>query len=53
MPAAPLQITRHVQPLSEEETDEVVGMVADLIVNFFKAKRGPEPSANREQGVKA
>jgi hypothetical protein len=53
MPAAPLQITRHVQPLSEEETDEVVGVVADLIVNFFKAERGPEPSADRKQEVKA
>lgn len=51
--SAPLQITRHVQPLSEQETDEVVGVAADLIVNFLKAERGPEPSANREQEVKA
>jgi hypothetical protein len=50
---APLQVTRHVQPLSEEETDEVVGVVADLIVNFLKAKRSPEPSAGRAQEVGA
>lgn len=50
---APLQITRHVQQLSEKETDEVVGVVADLIVNFLKAKRGSEPSANHEQEMRA
>lgn len=49
----PLQITRHVQPLSQEETDEVVGVVADLIVNFLKAERGAEPSTAREQEVTA
>ena len=52
--SAPLQITRHVQPLSEQETDEVVSVVADLIVNFLKTKRSPEPPTerSREQEVK-
>ncbi len=51
--AGPLEITRHLQLLTEKETEEVVGVVADLIVNFFKAERGAEPSARREQEVKA
>jgi hypothetical protein len=46
---APLEITRHFQPLSEKETDEVVDVVADLIVNFLKAKRGPEQAAKRSR----
>ena len=52
--SAPLEITRHLEPLSEKETDEVVNVVADLIVNFLKARRGSEPLANRgqERGVK-
>ena len=49
MAMAPLEITRHVQPLSEKETDEVVDLVADLIVNFLKAKRSPEQAAKRSR----
>jgi hypothetical protein len=49
--SAPLQITRHLQPLSEKETGEVVSVVA---VNFLKTKRSPEPPTerSREQEVK-
>jgi hypothetical protein len=53
VPAPPLQVTRHVQPLSQEEADEVAGVVADLIVNFLKVERGAESAANREQEVRA
>ena len=50
MPATPpIELKRHFHTLSEKETDEVVDVVADLIVNFLKAKRDPEPSAKRGQ----
>jgi hypothetical protein len=45
----PIELKRHFHTLSEKETDEVVDVVADLIVNFLKAKRDPEQSAGREQ----
>jgi len=38
---APLDITRHCEELSESETDEVVGIVADLIVAYLKKRAGP------------
>lgn len=50
MPAPPpIELKRHFHTLSEKETDEVVDVVADLIVNFLKAKREPEQSAKRRQ----
>lgn len=50
MPATPpIELKRHFRTLSEKETDEVVDAVADLIVNFLKAKREPEPSGERRQ----
>ncbi|MBI2192063.1 MAG: hypothetical protein HYU36_08770 [Planctomycetes bacterium] len=49
MPSPPIELKRHFHTLSEKETDEVVDVVADLIVNFLKAKRGPEQSARGEQ----
>ena len=50
MPATPpIELKRHFHTLSEKETDEVVDVVADLIVNFLKAKRDPEQSARRGQ----
>ena len=50
MPATPpIELKRHFHTLSEKETDEVVDVVADLIVNFLKAKRDPEHSARRGQ----
>lgn len=45
----PIELKRHFHTLSEKETDEVVDVVADLIVNFLKAKREPEQSAKRRQ----
>ena len=45
----PIELKRHFHTLSEKETDEVVDVVADLIVNFLKAKRDPEQSATRGQ----
>ena len=50
MPTPPtIELKRHFHTLSEKETDEVVDAVADLIVNFLKAKRDPEPSVKRRQ----
>lgn len=49
MPTPPIELKRHFHTLSEKETDEVVDVVADLIVNFLKAKRDPEQSAKTEQ----
>ena len=49
MATPPIELKRHFHTLSEKETDEVVDVVADLIVNFLKAKRDPEQSAGREQ----
>ncbi|MGQ9589917.1 MAG: hypothetical protein ACUVYA_06445 [Planctomycetota bacterium] len=44
-----IEIKRHFHTLSEKETDNVVDVVADLMVNFLKAKRDPEQSPRREQ----
>jgi hypothetical protein len=49
VPPPPIELKRHFHTLSEKETDEVVDVVADLIVNFLKAKREPEQSAKRGQ----
>lgn len=50
MPATrPIELKRHFHTLSEKETDEVVDVVADLIVNFLKGKRGFDQSAERRQ----
>lgn len=44
-----IELKRHFHTLSEKETDEVVDVVADLIVNFLNGKRDPEQSAKRRQ----
>jgi len=49
VPTPPIELKRHFHTLSEKETDEVVDVVADLIVNFLKGKRDPEQSAKRGQ----
>lgn len=49
MATPPIELKRHFHTLSEKETDEVVDVVADLIVNFLKGKRGSEQSAKRGQ----
>ena len=36
-----IEITRHYQPLTVKETEELVGTVADLLVTFLK-DRGEE-----------
>jgi len=49
----PIQITRHYEALSERETDELVGTVADMLVTFIKNRKDerrqadhiPEPKA--------
>ena len=47
MPAhAPLQVRRHYGGLSEKETDEVVGILADLIVTYLKKRSGSADSAS-------
>ena len=38
--AAPLHVRRHFSGLSEKETDEVVGILADLIVTYLKKGSG-------------
>lgn len=43
---APLDITRHCDELTESETDEVVGIVADLIVAYLKKKIGPSEAGS-------
>ena len=41
MQTRPTEWKRHYQPLSEQETDDVVELVADLIVNFPKGETRP------------
>lgn len=45
----PIELKRHVHTLTEKETNEVVDVVADLIVNFLKGSGGSELSAERGQ----
>lgn len=49
MPTPSIELKRHFHTLSEKETDEVVDVVADLIVNFLKAKHDGEQLPKREQ----
>ena len=39
-----MEFKRHYRRLSEKQTDELVGAVADLIVNFIKSRRGQRPA---------
>ena len=41
MHPASTEFKRHYQPLSERETDDVIELVADLIVNFPKGETRP------------
>jgi len=47
-----IEVKRHYHELSPKEVDELVGIVADLIVDFLK-KRDPEQTDNSKQGVLA
>lgn len=49
MPPTSIERKRHYHTLSERETDNVVDAVADLIVNYLKDNRDPEPSPKRRQ----
>ena len=49
MPPTSIERKRHYHTLSEQETDNVVDAVADLIVNYLKGNRDPEPSPKRRQ----
>ena len=43
-----IELKRHYRKLSEKQTDELAGAVADLIVGFIKSRgcgRAPEPSS--------
>ena len=48
-----IQIKRHYEALSERETDELVGTVADMLVTFIKtrkdARRGNRPGPEQRQ----
>ena len=59
MSTAPsISIKRHYQRLSEEETDELVGALADLIVAYVKRRGGGQracgdkPSPRRNEVIK-
>jgi len=51
--APSIQITRHYEALSERETDELVGTVADMLVNFIKSRKDERPKPGRTTGPKA
>lgn len=54
MTTAPsIQITRHYEALSERETDELVGTVADMLVTFIKNRKDERPEPGRTTGPKA
>jgi hypothetical protein len=44
-----LNITRHYEALTEKETDEVVGLVADLIVAYLRKEAGRAASIPDER----
>jgi len=39
-----MEFKRHYRKLSEKQMDELVGAVADLIVNFIKSRKGGRPA---------
>jgi len=49
-----IEITRHYKTLSEKETDDLVGTVADMLVTFIKNRKnarreiGPSPEHKPE-----
>ena len=45
-----IELKRHYRELSEAETDELVGIVADLIVDFLKKRTDPgQPDKSRQE----
>lgn len=49
----PIQIKRHYEALSERDTDELVGTVADMLVTFIKNRKGERTEPDRTTGPKA
>ncbi|RLI90173.1 MAG: hypothetical protein DRO89_06300 [Candidatus Altiarchaeales archaeon] len=41
-----MEFKRHYRKLSEKQTDELVGAVVDLIVNFIKSRKGGGPAGS-------
>ena len=41
-----LDLRRHYGKLSEKETDEVIGILADLVVTYLKKRSGSADSAS-------
>lgn len=48
-----IQITRHYEALSERETDELVGTVADMLVTFIKNRKDARRQPGRATGPKS
>ena len=46
---SPIEMKRHYRELSPKEVDELVAVVADLIVDFLKKRRDPVQPAKPEQ----
>ena len=44
----PIELRRHYGELSEKQTDEVVGILADLIVNYVKNESRAAPQDENE-----
>ena len=45
-----IELKRHFRELSPKEIDELVGVVADLIVDFLKKRRDPvQPDKPRQE----
>ena len=47
----PIELKRHSLELSPEETEEVVAMVADLLVGYLKRQGDPSGEAVSPQGA--
>lgn len=50
--ARPLELTRHFVPLSPEETEEVVGLVAGMIVRYLQAKGNARKPGSENEAEK-
>ena len=48
-----IQIERHYEALSERETDELVGTVADMLVTFIKNHKDERTAPGRTTARKA
>lgn len=48
-----IEIKRHYEALSEQETNEMVGTVADMLVTFIKNRKDERPEPGRTTGSKA